>query len=42
MDNMMNLELLFTAADLDKNDNYRKVAKTHATTTARNHLRPDG
>ena len=42
IDNMMNLELLFVSADLTGNQNYRRIAITHATTTMNNHIRPDG
>jgi hypothetical protein len=43
IDNMMNLEVLYKAADLFGGlDNYYDIAASHADTTAINHLRPDG
>ncbi|GJJ12253.1 hypothetical protein Clacol_006494 [Clathrus columnatus] len=42
LNNMMNLELLFVAADLTGNQTFRDIAKTHADTTIKNHFRPDG
>ncbi len=41
MDNMMNLELLFYASKVTKDDNYKKIAITHAEQTMKNHLRAD-
>jgi len=42
IDNMMNLELLFHAANLTGNAALRKIATTHADTTMKNHIRADG
>ncbi|KAG9098336.1 hypothetical protein FS749_004012 [Ceratobasidium sp. UAMH 11750] len=42
MDNMMNLELLFKAADLTANRTLIDIAIKHADTTIKNHIRPDG
>jgi unsaturated chondroitin disaccharide hydrolase len=42
VDNMMNLELLFWAADHGGDPAWRDMAVTHALTTARDHVRPDG
>jgi len=42
IDNMMNLEVLFHSADLTGNSTLRKIATTHADTTMKNHIRPDG
>jgi hypothetical protein len=43
MDDMMNLELLYEAADIFGGlDNYYEIAASHANKTAINHLRPDG
>ncbi|KAF8521923.1 glycoside hydrolase family 88 protein [Hysterangium stoloniferum] len=42
IDNMMNLEILFAAADINKNQTLRDIAIKHADTTIRNHFRPDG
>ena len=42
IDNMMNLEVLFVSADLTGNNTLRTIATTHADTTIRNHIRPDG
>lgn len=41
IDNMMNLELLFKAAELGGDDSLRKIAVTHAQTTMKNHFRED-
>lgn len=41
IDNMMNLELLYFAAKVTGDTLFTHVANTHATTTARNHFRPD-
>ncbi len=41
IDNMMNLELLLTVADLTGNDELRKIAVTHSETTMKNHFRKD-
>lgn len=41
IDNMMNLELLFSAYRLSGQDKYRDIAVTHANTTMKNHFRPD-
>lgn len=42
VDNMMNLELLFWAARNGGGEDLRKIAETHALTTMKNHVRPDG
>ncbi|QRW24609.1 glycoside hydrolase family 88 protein [Rhizoctonia solani] len=42
MDNMMNLELLFTAANLTGNRTLIDMAISHANKTIDNHIRPDG
>jgi unsaturated chondroitin disaccharide hydrolase len=42
VDNLMNLELLFSAADHGGLPGWRDIALQHALTTARWHLRPDG
>lgn len=39
IDNMMNLEMLFSASKLTGNPVYRDIAVTHANTTLRNHFR---
>ena len=41
IDNMMNLDLLFSASKLSGNPYYREVAIKHANTTMPNHFRPD-
>jgi hypothetical protein len=41
IDNMMNLELLYTAQRLTGDSKYGKIAMTHANTTMKNHFRPD-
>lgn len=42
IDSMMNLELLFKAADLSGKARYREIAIAHADTVMRHHIRPDG
>jgi hypothetical protein len=42
IDNMMNLELLFWAADHGGSKRLREIAIRHGETTMRNHFRPDG
>lgn len=42
IDNMMNLEVLFVSADLTGNQTLRNIATSHADTTIKNHIRPDG
>ncbi|KAG6811320.1 hypothetical protein H0H92_007984 [Tricholoma furcatifolium] len=42
IDNMMNIDLLFSAADITGNDTLRYIAERHANTTEKNHIRPDG
>jgi unsaturated chondroitin disaccharide hydrolase len=42
MDNMINLELLFWAADNGGSQRLRDIAVSHADTTMRYHFRPDG
>ena len=41
IDNMMNLDLLFSASRLSGDPRYRQVAVKHAMTTMKNHFRPD-
>lgn len=41
IDNMMNLDLLFTASKLSGDCKYYDVAVKHAQTTMKNHFRPD-
>ena len=41
IDNMMNLDLLFTASKLTGDNKYRDIAVKHALTTIRHHFRPD-
>ena len=42
IDNMMNLDLLFTASKLSGNPYYKETAVKHANTTMPNHFREDG
>ena len=42
MDNMINLELLFWAAESGGGSHLRDLAVTHAETTMQHHFRPDG
>jgi len=42
IDNMMNLELLFWAAKNSGDKKFYDIAVSHAYTTIKNHLRPDG
>ncbi|KAH9961073.1 d-4,5 unsaturated-glucuronyl hydrolase-like protein [Russula dissimulans] len=42
IDNMMNLEVLFSAADITGNDTLRQIAISHADKTMINHVRADG
>jgi len=42
MDNMINLELLFWAAENGDNKHLKDIAVSHADTTMRYHFRPDG
>ncbi|KAJ7632123.1 glycoside hydrolase family 88 protein [Roridomyces roridus] len=42
IDNMMNLEILWVAYGLTGDENLRHIAITHADTTMKNHIRPDG
>lgn len=42
IDNMMNLEVLFNAADITGNDMLRQIAESHANKTMINHVRADG
>ncbi|KAJ7771589.1 glycoside hydrolase family 88 protein [Mycena metata] len=42
IDNMMNLEILWVAYGLTKNETLRDIAITHSDTTMKNHIRPDG
>ncbi|CAE6413306.1 unnamed protein product [Rhizoctonia solani] len=42
IDNMMNLEILFKAADLTGNQTLIEMANSHANKTIANHIRPDG
>lgn len=41
IDNMMNLDLLFNATNLTRNQKYKQVAIKHAYTTMKHHFRPD-
>jgi unsaturated chondroitin disaccharide hydrolase len=41
IDNMMNLKLLFWAAQITGDSSYYKIAVTHANTTIKNHFRND-
>jgi unsaturated chondroitin disaccharide hydrolase len=41
IDNMMNLELLFFATRVTGDSSFYKIAVSHATTTMKNHYRPD-
>ena len=41
IDNMMNLDLLFTASRLTGDNKYKDIAVAHAKTTMKNHFRPD-
>lgn len=41
IDNMMNLDLLFTASKMTGNSKYKDIAIRHAQTTMKNHFRPD-
>ncbi len=41
IDNMMNLELLFSATHLSGDSSFYRIAVTHANTTMRNQFRPD-
>jgi unsaturated chondroitin disaccharide hydrolase len=42
IDNMMNLELLFSASRESGNKSFYNIATSHANTTLNNHFRPDG
>lgn len=41
IDNMMNLEMLFEATEYTGDSTFYKVAEKHASTTLKNHYRPD-
>ena len=41
IDNMMNLDLLFTASKMTGDSKYKDIAITHANTTMKHHFRPD-
>lgn len=41
IDNMMNMELLLKAAELNSDESLRKLALSHARTTMKNHFRED-
>lgn len=41
IDNMMNLEMLFEADKLSKEENFAQIAQQHAMTTSQNHFRDD-
>lgn len=41
IDNMMNLDLLFTVSKMTGNPKYKDIAIKHAQTTMKNHFRPD-
>jgi len=42
VDNMMTLDVLFSAADITGNDTLRQIAISHADKTMMNHIRADG
>ncbi len=42
MDNMINLEMLFWAAEAGNHPEYAEIARTHADTTMKYNFRPDG
>lgn len=42
IDNMINLEMMFWAAENGGSPKYREIAINHANTTMENHFRPDG
>ncbi|KAI0291432.1 d-4,5 unsaturated-glucuronyl hydrolase-like protein [Russula brevipes] len=42
IDNMLNLDVLFSAAGLTGNDTFRHIAMSHADRTMTNHVRADG
>lgn len=42
VDNLMNLEMLFWAANHGGDSAWRRIAETHALTSAKAHVRPDG
>ena len=42
IDNMMNLNYLFKAAEFSGDDSFRKIAVSHADHTMKNHFRDDG
>ncbi len=42
IDSMMNISLLYWAADLVNNAGLRQIAMNHADNTVKNHIRPDG
>ncbi|KAI9462522.1 d-4,5 unsaturated-glucuronyl hydrolase-like protein [Russula earlei] len=42
IDNMMTIDVLFSAADLTGNDTLRQIAVSHADKTMMNNVRPDG
>ncbi|KAJ8091876.1 hypothetical protein PM082_024108 [Marasmius tenuissimus] len=42
IDNIMNIDLLFTSAELTGNQTLSTLAQTHADATMKNHIRPDG
>ncbi len=42
IDNLMNLELLFAATKFTGDSSFYKIAIAHASTTMKNHYRPDG
>ncbi|EEB98661.1 hypothetical protein MPER_01792 [Moniliophthora perniciosa FA553] len=42
IDNMMNLEVLFVSEELTGNKTLGEIARRHADTTIKNHIRPDG
>lgn len=41
IDNMMNLDLLFTVSKMTGDEKYKQIAITHANTTMKHHFRPD-
>jgi len=42
IDNMMNLQLLFAAMNLNHNSTFRDIAISHSDNTIKNHIRADG
>lgn len=42
IDTMMNLNLLFWASEVQKDERFKEIAMAHADMTMENHIRPDG